>query len=203
MFSLSVREFALWELERIASEALAKAPKCISNRRVDIERLMQEGYNIEIIAFHELTRNWKTYAFIDTTAKMVFVDADLMDNVAMAKKYRFTLGEELAHKLIHTSLFANCKTIENRLAIEDSLDEMRKARLENNAKALASAMLMPKTSVQTFVESIIPKFTDRHGQVCVEKLASEISHEYDVNFKPAKRRLKTLGYHRSHGWDLD
>jgi hypothetical protein len=29
------------------------------------------------------------------------VDADLMDNLAQAKKYRFTLGEELAHKLIH------------------------------------------------------------------------------------------------------
>ena len=57
---------------------------------------MQEGFDIELIAFHELTRRWKTYAFIDTTAKKVFVDADLMDNLAQAKKYRFTLGEELS-----------------------------------------------------------------------------------------------------------
>ena len=94
--SLSVREFALWQLERIAADALTKAPKCVTGRRVDIERLMQEGFDIELIAFHELTRRWKTYAFIDTTAKKVFVDADLMDNLAQAKKYRFTLGEELS-----------------------------------------------------------------------------------------------------------
>lgn len=201
--SPTVREFALWQLERIAEEALSKAPKCVTGRRVDIEILMQEGFDIQLVAFHELTRRWKTYAFIDTTAKKVFVDADLMDNVAQEKKYRFTLGEELAHKLIHTSLFANCRTIEDRLAIEDGLDEAKKARLESNARALASAILMPKESVRAFLDSIIPKHTDQHGHVRVDEMASAISHEYDINFKPAKRRLKHLGYHRSHGWDLD
>jgi hypothetical protein len=44
--SPTVREFALWQLEKIATSALAKAPKCVTNRRVDIERLMQEGYDI-------------------------------------------------------------------------------------------------------------------------------------------------------------
>jgi hypothetical protein len=39
--------------------------------------------------------------------------------------------------------------------------------------------------------------------VLVDKLASAIAQEYDVNFRAAKRRLKLLGYHRSHGWDLD
>ena len=40
----TVREFALWQLERIAADALAKNPKCVTGRRVDIERLMQEGF---------------------------------------------------------------------------------------------------------------------------------------------------------------
>ena len=57
----------------------------------------------------------------------------------IAKKYRFTLGEELAHLLIHTSIFAICKTIEDPIAIEDALNEIRKDRLENNARALAPA----------------------------------------------------------------
>jgi hypothetical protein len=63
-------------------------------------------------------------------------------------------------------------------------------------------MLMPEATVRPFVASVIPKFTDQQGQVCVDKLASAIAHEYDVNYRPAKRRLKLLGYHRSHGWDL-
>jgi Zn-dependent peptidase ImmA (M78 family) len=142
-------------------------------------------------------------AFIDTTSKAVFVDADLIDNVQLEKKYRFTLGEELAHLLIHPSIFANCKSVEQRLAIEEELNDIRRDRLENNARALASALLMPEATIRPFVESILPKYTDAHGHVLVDELASAISHEYDVNFKPARRRLKLLGYHRSHGWELD
>ena len=201
--SPKVREFRLFELERIAAGALAKGPQCVRGRHVNIERLVQETFGLKIIAFHELGRRWKTYAFIDTTGKAVFVDADLIDNVQLEKKYRFTLGEELAHLLIHPAIFANCKTIEQRLAVEEQLTDVRRDRLENNARALASAILMPETTVRPFVESILPKFTDEHGHVLVDELASAISHEYDVNFKPARRRLKLLGYHRSHGWELD
>jgi hypothetical protein len=99
--SPKVREFRLFELERIAAGALAKGPQCVRDRRVNIERLVQETFGLKIIAFHELSRRWKTYAFIDTTGKAVFVDADLIDNDQLEKKYRFTLGEELAHLLIH------------------------------------------------------------------------------------------------------
>ena len=149
--------------------------------RVDIERLVQETFGLKIIAFHELSRRWKTYAFIDTTGKAVFVDADLIDNVQLEKKYRFTLGEELAHLLIHPSIFANCKTIEQRLAVEEDLTDVRRDRLENNARALASAILMPEATVRPFVESQIQKFTDEHGHVLVDELASATSHEYDVS----------------------
>jgi IrrE N-terminal-like domain len=201
--SPKVREFRLFELERIAATALAKGPQCMRGRRVDVERLAMESFGLKIIAFHELNRRWKTYAFIGTTGKAVFVDADLIDNVQLEKKYRFTLGEELAHLLIHPSIFVNCKTIEQRLAVEEELTDVRRDRLENNARALASAILMPETTIRPFVESQIQKFTDEHGHVLVDELASTISHEYDVSFKPARRRLKLLGYHRSQGWELD
>jgi hypothetical protein len=42
--------------------------------------------------------------------------ARILDNVQPEKKYRFTLWEEPAHLLIRTAIFANCKTIEQRLA---------------------------------------------------------------------------------------
>jgi Zn-dependent peptidase ImmA (M78 family) len=49
----------------------------------------------------------------------------------------------LAHLLIHPAIFSNCKTIEQRLAVEEELTDVRRDRLENNARALASAILMP------------------------------------------------------------
>lgn len=200
---LKVREFDLWQLERIAADALAKDLQCIRGRCVRIEHLIETGFGVRLVAFQELTRRWKTYAFIDTTSKVVVVDADLMDDVGQAKKYRFTLGEELAHLLLHTSIFAGCRTIEQRLAIEDALNEVRRDRLENNARALASMILMPEKHLREFVEGVLPQYTDEHRHVLVDELASAISHEFDVNFRPAKRRLKLLGYHRTHGWDLD
>ena len=83
--SLKVREFRLFELERIAAAALAKGPQCVRGRRVNIGRLVQETFGLKIIAFRKLSRRWKTYAFIDTTGKAVFVDADLIDNVQLKK----------------------------------------------------------------------------------------------------------------------
>jgi Zn-dependent peptidase ImmA (M78 family) len=89
------------------------------------------------------------------------------------------------------------------MAIEDALNEVRRERLENNARALASAILMPEATLRPFVEGVMAKCVDEHGHVLVDKLGSAIAQEYDVNFRAAKRRLKLLGYHRSHGWDLD
>jgi len=200
--NLKVREFKLFELERIAKNALAKAPDCIKSRVVDIERLL-EAHGVKLVTFQDLARQWKTYAFIDTKSRFVFVDAELMDDVFEAKKYRFTLAEELAHLLIHTGLFAGCDNMEARMAIEEAIGEERNDRLEHNAKALASMILMPEQSVRDFVEGAIPKFTDAQDNVLIEQLVNAMSHEFDVNFKPAKRRLKVLGYHRTHGWNLD
>ena len=96
--TLKVREFALYELERIAAQALAKAPRCVTDRRVDIERLLEEGFAVQLVAFHELQRRWKTYAFIDTKSRTVFVDADLMDNFI---EHGHVLVDELANAISH------------------------------------------------------------------------------------------------------
>lgn len=56
--NLKVREFRLFQLERIAAGALAKGPQCMRGRRVNIERLVQETFGLKIIAFHELNQHW-------------------------------------------------------------------------------------------------------------------------------------------------
>lgn len=83
---LKVKDFKLWELERIAAGALAKGPQCIKAGRVNIERLLEEAHRVKLVTFQDLARQWKTYAWIDTKSRFVFVDADLMDDVNEAKK---------------------------------------------------------------------------------------------------------------------
>jgi hypothetical protein len=67
--SPKVREFRLFELERIAAGALAKGPQCMRGRRVDIERLAQETFSLKIIAFHELSGAGKPMPSLTRPAK--------------------------------------------------------------------------------------------------------------------------------------
>jgi Zn-dependent peptidase ImmA (M78 family) len=107
------------------------------------------------------------------------------------------LAEELAHFLIHRQVYAVCQTIEDRLRIEEMMDERTRDHLESNARALASAVLMPKSTIERFVEELAGTLVDEHGHVWVEDLISEVARAYDVNFSAAKRRLRNLGYHHS------
>lgn len=198
----AVKDYRLFELEHVAAAALAGASHCVKSQRVDIERLILEKYQLRIEAFHDLRRRWDTYAFIDTTAKVIFVDAELMDSDRLEKKYRFTLAEELAHFLIHQPVFSHCRSIEDRLALEMRFDDLTRDRLESNARALASALLMPKTTVEPMVEDLATKLVDDEGHILVEQLITAIGREYDVNFSAAKRRLRNLGYHRRLDLDL-
>jgi hypothetical protein len=53
---------------------------------------------------------------------------------------------------------------------------MIRDRLEKNAAA-ASAILMPEKTTRPFIESMPPRFTDEHGHVLVDELASAIALE--------------------------
>jgi len=200
--AVKVRDYRLYELERIAADALRDAERCVKGRCVDIERLILEKFRLKIETFVDLRRRWDTYAFIDTTGAVIFIDADLMNEARLEKKYRFTLAEELAHFLIHRHLFANCRTIEGRMKIEEMLDERTRAYMESNAKALASAILMPKATVEPLVESLAGKLVDSEGHILVDQVVSALASEYDVNFQAAKRRMINLGSRQRLNLDL-
>lgn len=79
--AVKIRDYRLYELERIAADALRDAGRCVKGRRVDIERLILEKFRLKIETFVDLRRRWDTYAFIDTTGAVIFIDADLMNEV--------------------------------------------------------------------------------------------------------------------------
>lgn len=199
---IRVRDYRPYELERVAGEALRGAERCLRGPRVDVERLVLEKFRISIVTFADLKSRWDTYAFIDTTAAVIFIDAALMNEARFERKYRFTLAEELAHFLIHRELFANCRTVEDRLRLEDLLDEQTRALMESNAKALASAILMPKSAVEALVEGLAGKLADEHGHILVDQVVSALAREHDVSFQAARRRMINLGYRQRLNLDL-
>lgn len=190
--SPEVKDYRLFELEQIAAAILGRRPECVTGSRVDIERLILS--ELRIVAFHGLKKRWDAYAFVDTNNKMIFIDADLMDDDRQEKKYRFTLAEELAHYYIHGSIFRACSSPEEYLDIMRSLDERTQDYTQSNARALASAMLMPRSTVEPLIEELAKKFVDEHGHTIVEEIVAVLMREYDVNFRAARRRMINLGY---------
>ncbi len=160
---------------------------------MDIERLILERFGMKIATFADLKSRWDTYAFINTTATVIFIDAGLMNEARFERKYRFTLAEELAHFLVHRDLFAQCRTIEARLRIEGLLDEQTRAFMESNAKALASAILMPKSAVEALVENLAGKLVDQRGHILVDQIVAALAREHNVSFQAARRRMINLG----------
>jgi Zn-dependent peptidase ImmA (M78 family) len=198
--SPEVKDYRLFELDQMAASILGQHPECITGNRVDIERLILA--DLRIVAFHGLKKERDTYAFIDTNNKIIFIDADLMDDARQEKKYRFTLAEELAHYHIHSEIFRDCSCPEDFLRIMESIGERGHDHMQSNARALASALLMPKSTVELLIEELARKFIDGHGHIMVDEIVAVLVREYDVNSRAARRRMINLGYRQRLGIEL-
>jgi len=167
---------------------------CIQEFRVDIERLIETKYGIIPDVFYGLQAKYGVMAFMLTEAKRLFIDDRLIDNPRQAKRYRFTLAEELAHFLIHNNLYKNYKTIADRMEKESLLTRQELWFLETNAKALGSAILMPKKLVEKRVNDLINYFGNKPNYT--NTIINALAHDFDVNPAAVRRRLKNLGYHK-------
>ena len=66
--------------------------------------------------------------------------------------------------------------------------------LETNAKALASAVLMPKTMIEGRIDNLFSAVRNNPTQTF--SIMNKLSQEFDVSEKAVKRRLINLGYHK-------
>lgn len=161
---------------------------------MDIERLIETKYEIIIDSFYGLQPRYGVMAFMLTQGKRLFVDDKLIDNTRQEKRYRFTLAEELAHFLIHYNLYQDCKTIAERIEKETLLTRQEAWFLETNAKALGSAILMPKKLIEKRVDDLISYFDNKPNYAGI--IINALARDFDVNPAAVRRRLKNLGYHK-------
>ena len=78
--------------------------------------------------------------------------------------------------------------------MELSLTRQEQWFLETNAKALASAILIPKSLIERRVEQLISD-TDKDPQH-TSSIINILSHDFDVNPTAIRRRLINLGYRK-------
>lgn len=189
-----IHDFPLWQLEIIAQDALKGSEHCIQEYRVDIEKLIETKYGIIIDVHFNLQQKYGVMAYMLTHGDRLFIDEKLIDDLRLVKRYRFTLAEELAHFIIHKEVYKDCKSLDERIEKESLLSRQEQWFLETNAKALASAILMPKAIIESRIEQIFSAVSSEpnHTQAILNILA----HDFDVNPQAVKRRLINLGYRK-------
>jgi len=191
-----LRFYRLHELEIIAEHELEGTEEYFNSYRCDIESLIIKKYGLIITTHAYLKTNHDTYAYTVVGLNRIFIDSQLMDEDRLEKKYRFTLGEELGHYLIHRNIFSECKNVDERNEIYFSLSEKDRKYLDGDARALGSAVLMPKKMVYKRVIELLPELNTKPTKI-LDSLATQLAHDFDVNFMPAKIRLEQLGYDRT------
>ncbi len=154
--------------------------------------MVETKYGI-IITTHYKLAEYGVAALMLTQGKRLFVDFNLLDNPRLEQRYRFTLAEELAHHVIHRNIYKDCASVEERIEREKQFTRQEVYYMETNAKALASAILMPKSIIEARVDELFsavggnPKYTT--------SIMNALSRDFDVSVPAVKRRLLNLGYH--------
>lgn len=197
--SPKIKLYRLDELELKAEAILKGSDRFLKSFRFDIESFTISQLRLIPDIHYGLKSNHDTWAYMLKDCPRIFFDDQLINRDNLEKKYRFTIGEEIAHYHLHPKIFASCSSIEERNKIYFSLPNQLRKYIENNARALASALLMHKDIFEKRVSVLLRKINNNdtsNVDALLDSLATQLGHDFDVNFTAARSRLKMRGYHK-------
>ncbi len=107
----------------------------------------------------------------------------------MPSFYRFTVAEELAHLLLHRSVLAGVRTLEDFLELYHSDDYHY---LDRNAKRLAGSLLMPEENVRGDARALFEALRPRHTspEMLQRQLKIRLAQRYLVSWEAMDIRLR-------------
>lgn len=182
-------------LERIATSFVEEFHDS-EDAAVDIEFIIEGKLGWTIKCHGTLIDTHSVEAFI-TNKKVIYIDSFLANS--WERKYRFTLAEEVAHYILHRSLYTGCKNLEEHLAIYESLSDSTYKRMDRNAKYLAAAILMPSVTYEKLAFDIYGRLDKKiysTNEAVLYKIALDLSNSFNVSDWSSRIRFKNLGLHR-------
>jgi hypothetical protein len=134
-----IPEYPVWEIERKATEVLVQAyPHGLPGPPVDIEWVIEGPVGLEIRPIPRLGHDGMLCCLVGH-GYLIVVDEALLDQAAT--RYRFTLGEELGHYVLHSCHLRRVATIAEGIRQYRSIENWH--RVDRNARRFAAAILMP------------------------------------------------------------
>lgn len=132
------------EIYEVAERFLAQYHP-VGTPPVPIERIIEFGVKLTIIPLPGLRSDFSLDGFISQDLQHIYVDNDLMSVRCYLNRLRFTLAEEVSHRLLHSDWFQTQRA--------DSLEEWKEyvrwlkrhdGPLERQARRCAAAILVPR-----------------------------------------------------------
>lgn len=131
------------QLEQIALQVLSKFHIPPDSLPVDIELITERDFQITVMPFSGLQRNYGIEAYVALSRKNIYVDQFLMNSDRHENRYRFTIAEELSHALLHRTLYEEVRTPEEYFEVNENIKPELHDAMDKDAKHLAGALLMP------------------------------------------------------------
>jgi len=184
------------ELEARALTVLGKAfPNGIAIP-VDIEWIAESHLGLEIVPIQGLTDSCEVFGAFRKRPDGQFdlvVDEGIMDR--QENLYRFTVGEEIAHYILHRQHFASAETVEEVCGVYASLLEHH-AGLDRNARWFASALLMPTGNIKSSAATNYQQMVHIAGfgdlGAIISALTGVMAKEFLVSREAMKYRLQNF-----------
>lgn len=178
-------------LEETATVFLSKFNTPAIPHPIEIDLISEKNLGINIIDFSMLREKYGLEGFLALGKKTIYIDENLMNNDSFYNRYRFTVAEEVAHTILHSDLFKNVKDIEEYFDAFDKLKHFQIARMDQDAKYLASAILMPTEPFTELATEYITE-SEAEGQILRYGTVEKLAKKFEVSFETASIRFEQL-----------
>jgi len=186
-----IQFYTLAELEEFAEIFIGKFHNPPDRPPVEIDLITERDLGVSIINYSMLREKYGIEAFLALGKKTIYVDQGLMDSDSYTNRYRFTIAEEVSHRILRRDLF---KDVEDVKEYFDALDKIRRfelARMDKDAKYLASAILMP-TAIFTKLATDYVTESSESGRTLRYDVVNKLSKIFEVSFETASIRFEQL-----------
>ena len=169
---------------------------------IEIEKLLDNQFKINIIPFPNLYNDFKINAFTSSDLKKIYVDENLYEN--LEPQYRFTLAHEYGHMVLHGNFYRQfkIKDIESYVDFLNSIDRIEYGHLEYQANCFAGHFLIPsdhlerqfKIRSKSVISYIRTKFINKRRanylDFATTLIADKMMSDFKVHSRPIQIRIE-------------
>lgn len=187
----NIQFYTLAELEEFAEIFIGKFHNPPDSLPVEIDLITERNLGVSIIDYSMLKEKYGLEAFLALGKKTIYIDQDLMDSETYTNRYRFTVAEEVSHRILHGDLFKNVEDVKGYFAALDKIKHFQLARMDKDAKYLASAILMPTAIFTKLATDYVTELNGRRN-VLRYNVVSKLSKVFEVSLETASIRFEQL-----------